>query len=230
MTSRKEKQREATIKEIKNLAWEQMKKNGPANLSLRRITSDMKMSSAAIFRYFSNRDALLDALTEDAFRSQNNLILETYRQKASASLRERFKELGKAYRNWGVENPVHYMLIYGTPIPGYLPDWHKLIPETGKGLSLLCELVALGYQTQNIKHPTPSLNPQLKEGLLNTISSRNLDFSAEIFYIALAIWSRLHGLTSLELIGQYVMLIPEPELFFTQELDSLLDELLIMED
>ena len=229
MGSRKEKQREATMQEIKNLAWEQMKENGPANLSMRRITSEMQMSSAAIFRYFPNRDALLDALTEDAFRSQNELLLKIFQSSEAAPLTQRFREMGEAYRNWGVENPVHYMLIYGTPIPGYQPDWQKMISETGKGLSLLCELVAEGYQAQKFRHPALSLNPQLSHSLLNTLKMRNMDFSPEVFYTALSIWSRLHGMTSLELIGQYAMLIPEPALFFRRELESLLNEFLIQE-
>ena len=226
MTSRKEKQREATIQEIKDLAWEQMKENGPASLSMRRIMSDMKMSSAAIFRYFSNRDALLDALTEDAFQSQNQMLQDTYDQSVSAPVRQRFKEMGLAYRNWGVENPVRYMLLYGTPIPGYQPDWVKLIPKTGKGLTLLCELVAQAVQTQNIQHFTPALDPQLSQGLIKILKTREMDFSPEIFYTALSIWSRLHGMTSLEIIGQYVMLIPEPQLFYQRELDALLKEFL----
>ena len=46
--SRREERREATLQEIKDLAWQQMAENGPASLSLREISRRMRLSSAAI--------------------------------------------------------------------------------------------------------------------------------------------------------------------------------------
>ena len=61
--TRREARRNATIEEIKAAAWEQMARNGPSAISLREISRTMKMSSAAIYRYFSSQADLLGSLS-----------------------------------------------------------------------------------------------------------------------------------------------------------------------
>ena len=222
MKSRREEQREATLREIKDLAWQQMADNGPANLSLRQITRQMRMSSAAIFRYFPNRDALLDALTEDAFLSQDAALEDSQKANVHKSPADQLWALAEAYRRWAVDNPAQYMLIYGTPIPGYQPDWERLLPAASRGLTLFLEIFESGRQAGQLALAVDQLSPDLNRHLEQVISERNYPVSPQALYLAIAAWARLHGVVSLELIGQLGLVSGDPALFFRQEVESLL--------
>ena len=67
VASRRERNRIATLAEIKATARAQMAERGAAALSLREVARQMGMSSAAIYRYFANRDELVTALIVDAY-------------------------------------------------------------------------------------------------------------------------------------------------------------------
>lgn len=222
MKSRREQQREATLEEIKDLAWQQMADNGPAKLSLRQITRQMRMSSAAIFRYFPNRDALLDTLTEDAFLSQDAALEASQEGNGHQSPERQLLALAEAYRQWAMDHPAQYMLIYGTPIPGYQPDWGRLLPAASRGLTLFLEIFESGRRAGQLTLPVDQLSPDLKRHLEGVISERDYPVSPQALYLAIAAWARLHGVVSLELIGQLGLVTGDPALFFRQEVDSLL--------
>jgi AcrR family transcriptional regulator len=81
--SRREERRDATLAEIKQAAWQQLATGGAENLSLRAISRQMRVSSPALFRYFPNREALLNALSQDAFRACNERMLQAVAETAS---------------------------------------------------------------------------------------------------------------------------------------------------
>ncbi|NSW50948.1 MAG: TetR/AcrR family transcriptional regulator [Anaerolineae bacterium] len=224
MKSRREEQREATIEEIKNLAWEQMRQMGPANLSLRQITQQMRMSSAAIFRYFENREALLDALTLDAYRVHNQILADAFNANSDKPMKEQLKSMAMAYRDWAVRNPEKYLLMYGTTIPGYQPDWSKLIPVTSEGLKLLVNVLYLDRRAgtpREMVHDDIPVN--IKMWFDVVISDRDFQADAESLLLALRLWSRLHGMISLELVGQLGLLVGDVDAYYQMEVDKMLD-------
>lgn len=70
MQSRRERLRETTSQEIKELARKQMNEDGGASaISIRGIAASMGMTAPAIYRYFPLRDDLITALIVDAYTS-----------------------------------------------------------------------------------------------------------------------------------------------------------------
>lgn len=223
--SRREEQREATLQEIKERAWQQIAEQGSANLSMRQITREMRMSSAAIFRYFENRETLLDALSEDAFQAHTTAMGSSLVAAAGAPPYERLLTLGHAYRQWAIEFPNRYMLIYGTPIAGYKPDWQRLTPSAGRGLTLFLEVFEEGRQQGELFSPVTHLSAELSDSLAQVISERGYPVEPESLYAAITAWTWLHGMVSLEIVGQLGLASGNAELLFRQGLETLMQQM-----
>ncbi len=218
--TRREERRANTIQEIKDLAWQQMASSGPGSLSLRQIARQMRMSSPAIFRYFPNREALLEALTADAFQSQNEALLGSQQAQAGGPAKDRLAALAKASRRWALDHPTQYLLIYGAPAPGYRPDWASLAPLAGQGLLIFIELFSALPGAAHVE----LLPPDLERHLAELIAARGYPVAPPALYSAIVTWSRLHGLVSLELIGQLSVLAGNPAIVFDNEIDRFLED------
>src|SRR6516164_6343320 len=110
--TRRERQRQETISEIKQLAREQVSAGGAAAVSLNAIARAMAMSPGALYRYYDSRDDLLAALAVDAYDA---LADELERAAGEAtdkagSAAERLARIAGAYRDWGIEYPNTYRL------------------------------------------------------------------------------------------------------------------------
>ncbi|MET7277539.1 TetR/AcrR family transcriptional regulator [Kribbella sp. NPDC005582] len=109
----RERYREQVRDEVKQHAWEQIATAGVAALSLNAIAKQMGVSGPALYRYFANRDELITALIRDAYRSLADAVRAAYDGGAD------LVGLAGAIREWALVDPHRYLLIYGTPVPGY---------------------------------------------------------------------------------------------------------------
>ncbi|MFJ8773496.1 TetR/AcrR family transcriptional regulator [Streptomyces microflavus] len=118
--------REQTRAEIKDLALRQLAEGGGTALALTRIAKEMGLSGPALYRYFTGRDDLLDALIRDAYDDAAAAMARAAARSAKGSrgVRARLHDLAEAYRAWAVAEPHRYLLLQGAPVPGYVapPD------------------------------------------------------------------------------------------------------------
>jgi AcrR family transcriptional regulator len=113
----RERYRDQVRAEVKEHAREQIATAGASALSLNAIAKRMGMSGPALYRYFASRDDLITELIRDAYRS----LADTFR--AAAESGADLPGLAHALRDWALDDPQRYFLIYGTPVPGYhAPD------------------------------------------------------------------------------------------------------------
>ncbi|MYW14481.1 TetR family transcriptional regulator, partial [Streptomyces sp. SID2955] len=109
----RERYRAQVREEIKKYAWEQIATAGASALSLNAIAKQIGMSGPALYRYFAGRDELITELVMDAYRS----LADTFQAEAAAGAG--LGELAQALRRWALDDPQRYLLVYGTPVPGY---------------------------------------------------------------------------------------------------------------
>ncbi|MEW2189127.1 TetR/AcrR family transcriptional regulator [Streptomyces microflavus] len=118
--------REQTRAEIKDLALRQLAEGGGTALALTRIAKEMGLSGPALYRYFTGRDDLLDALIRDAYDDAAAAMARAAARSAKGSrgVRARLHDLAEAYRAWAVAEPHRYLLLQAAPVPGYVapPD------------------------------------------------------------------------------------------------------------
>lgn len=205
--SPRERYRDQVRAEIKQHAWEQIATAGVPALSLNAIAKQVGMSGPALYRYFASRDDLITALIRDAYRSLADTVRAAFDGGADLA------GLAVTIRDWARSDPQRYFLIYGTPVPGYHApeDTTAISSEVMAVLLEACRAIPVdGPETPFDKHldghrdwagddPAPSAT----------------------LHRALAFWTRLHGVLSLELAGHFTGMKFDPDLLISDELDDL---------
>ncbi len=203
---------------IKEAAWQQLAELGASALNLRGIARDLGIAAPSIYNYFPNRDALVTALIMEAYNS----LAETQEAVEAADPVVRFSTLGRAYRQWAVTYPQRYQLIFGTPIPQYQAPEEATLPAAQRALEPLIGTLqtlwtAGRLRVERLAAPTPRLEAELEAW-----SQAAGGVPPETLYLALVVWSRVHGLVMLEITHQMSWLFEYPEAVFERELSNLL--------
>ncbi|MBC8078325.1 MAG: TetR/AcrR family transcriptional regulator, partial [Chloroflexales bacterium] len=139
--SRRERQREATSDEIKQVARQQMAEEGTAGLSLRGIARQMGLSAPALYRYYPSRDELITALIVDAFHALGDATQAAQVHMHTSDYAGRFLAMTVGYRQWALDHPVDFALIYGNPIPGYHAPAEVTTPAVRRSTAPLVNLL-----------------------------------------------------------------------------------------
>jgi len=184
---------------IKETAWKQIAQSGATALSLRAIARALKISAPAIYNYFPDRDALVTALIIDAYRSFGDSQLAARDAVPEADTLGRMKAIGIAYRTWAHTHPQRYQLIFGTPIPGYEAPLMDVLPSAARSLSALVSVVEQLRVRGKLKIRTfPEVKGEYRVSF-ETWKKYGGDADMLSMSIAMVIWSRVHGIVSLEI-------------------------------
>jgi AcrR family transcriptional regulator len=187
---------------IKETAWRLIAEFGAPALSLRAIARALSITAPAIYNYFPDRDALVTALTIDAFTSFGDVQLKARDSFPPEQLLERFRAIGLAYRAWALSYPQRYQLIFGTPIPGYEQKQIEIIPSATRSISALISVIEDFRVAGRLKSGNfPAIPPEY-EAQLSAIKSCTSNYHSLSHGVALIVWSRVHGLVSLEIGGR----------------------------
>ena len=184
---------------IKETAWKQIAEFGAPALSLRAIARELKISAPAIYNYFPSRDDLVTALIIDAYTSFGDSQLAARDAVPESQSAGRLKAIGVAYRTWAHTHPQRYQLIFGTPIPGYEGPLMEVLPSAARSLSALVNVVE---QIRAAGKLTVRNFPQVKAEYkvsFETWKKFGGDVDMLSLSVAMIIWSRVHGLVSLEI-------------------------------
>lgn len=200
-TTRRERQRAATIDEIKQTARGHMVENGAASLSLRAIAREMGMTGPALYRYFSSRDDLVTALILDAYTSLAESQEASYGAHETEPFPDRVMALAEEYRRWALQYPELYSLIFGTPIPNYHAPAEVTRPAAQRALAPIMRLLAEAHEAGEIDYPQTyqQISPKFEEIRWNSAAQEVYAEPREVVLLTLTRWSHLHGLVSLEL-------------------------------
>ncbi len=206
---------------IKETAWKQIAEYGAPSLSLRAIARELGLTAPSIYRYYPSRDDLVTAMIVDAYHA----LGETQRAAAASlpadALAERFRRLGLAYREWAIGHPQWYQLIFGTPIPGYQAPEDITVPAAAWSLQPLIENISELSASGKLRlEDLAPLTPRL-EGMLADWLAFTGDAEVEVLYLALVVWSRVHGLVSLEIGQQMPSFINDPAEVYLREINHM---------
>jgi AcrR family transcriptional regulator len=222
MTTRRERQRAATFEEIKTAALSQIAEVGAPSLSLRGVAREIGMSPAGLYRYYDGRDELLTDLIADAYNDLAAAV-ESAIGVGGDSMHDRFAAGMRAYRRWGREHPNRFLLIFGTPIPGYEA------PEGGptvEGNRRMGEaFFAVGVEAWRRGELRPaSLGRPTTGGERNLAAEIDPELPPALVPMMLGTWAHFHGLVTLEILHQFHWLYgDESDALFEGEIERLLD-------
>ena len=206
---------------IKATAWKQIAEYGAAALSLRAIARELNISAPAIYNYFPDRDALVTALIIDAYKSFGDSQIEARDSIPASDIQERMKAIGVAYRTWAHAYPQRYQLIFGTPIPGYEAPLMEVLPSAARSLSALVSVVEQLRTSGKLNVKSfPEVKPEYKGGFeMWKIHGGDADLLS--ISVAMVIWSRVHGIVSLEIAGNLPPFGASGDDLYLYEMDSI---------
>ncbi|MFD5391089.1 TetR/AcrR family transcriptional regulator [Streptomyces sp. NPDC127074] len=235
-TPRRERYRKQTREEAKAVALAQLSESGTAGISVNAIAKAMGMTGPALYRYFASRDELLTELIIDAYRD----LAETLaRAVADAVPADRFRALALALRDWAKRQPDRYLLIYGTPVPGYHapPETTEISAGLMRTIVDACATVAGagagagagggaasggGGAAMGGRQPLTELEAELARHLEGAGPwTAGEEPGGELKGRALRTWTRLHGVISLDVQGQFTGMGFDPSVLFEAEIDAL---------
>jgi len=108
--TRRETARSAVRNAILQAASELLLEAGHDGFSLRKVAERVGYTATTIYRHFADKDALLYAVTEEAFQ-----LLTARLQTAGAGVPDPFDRLqamGLAYIDFGLEHPIWYRVMF----------------------------------------------------------------------------------------------------------------------
>ena len=211
---------------IKETAWKQIAEFGAAALNLRAIARSLGITAPSIYNYFPNRDALVTALIVDAFNSLAEAQEASVNNLPPGDLAGRLPALGFAYRQWAVAYPQRYQLIFGTPIANYHAPQEITLPAAARALVPLIHAIQDIFSAGSLR--TERLAPMTTKlaSMLQSWQAFEGGSDLEVLYLALVIWSRVHGLVTLEIGNQLPAFFDDPAEIFQREIHNIINQYL----
>lgn len=159
--------------ELVHAAAQLLATDGPAALSVRAVADAVGASTSAIYAVFGSKAELVRAMHRVGFEElEAQLSAVPLTDDPWADL----LELGLAYRASAVARPHLYGVMFGRPVPEFVPDVDDA-------------MLALG----TLDH--------LRRVIQRIAATTGLPGSLDVEQVTRASWARVHGLASLELAG-----------------------------
>jgi AcrR family transcriptional regulator len=209
---------------IKDMAWKQIAEFGAAALSLRAIARELKITAPAIYNYFPDRDALVTALIIDAYTSFGDYQIASRDAQAGDDLAGRLRAIGFAYRQWALDYPQRYQLIFGTPIPGYQAPLMEILPSGARSLSALVSVID---ELRIANKLSAEGFPVVHSGYEQMFDVwRGFAGNYDIFSLSVSmiVWSRVHGLVSLEIANNLPPFGVDGSALYMYEMESIVNQ------
>jgi AcrR family transcriptional regulator len=195
-SSVRERRRAETVAEIKDAALRQLAAVGPGALSLRRVAREVGMTVQSLYHYFDSRDALLNTLVEDAHHALADAVQAAADGSRGQPPARRRLAATAAFREWALGHRAEFLLLYGTPVPGFAPG-----PGTGAAALRLAapfvDVVFDGWSAAELA--AVPLRPGAEA--LAAVDSTEIPLPPGALAVIIEHRSRMHGLVTLELLG-----------------------------
>lgn len=222
MSPRPRKEEQQNLQEaIKATAWRQIAESGAASLSLRAIARELGITAPAIYNYFPDRDALVTALIIEAYTFFGDAQIAARDAIPLEDVDGRLRATGRAYRQWATNYPERYQLIFGTPIPGYVAPFEQTFPSAARAFGVLVSVVEAIRAAGRLKADS---FPQVMPGHEGAFGMwKNYAGEADVLSLSVAvlIWSRVHGLVSLEIAGNIPPFGASGDALYEYEINSI---------
>ena len=157
--------------QLLSLAFEFIHKEDIDKLTLKILSDATNTSRSAIYKHFSSKDALIQAIMQKGFDEFDNILVPILSNR-NEEITTRFFTSARNYVDWAKKNPNLYRLLFGKKYAHIRESFVTIRSENCKGFLSLKELIEEGQEKKIIK----------KE---------------DSFIQAVVVWSSLHGLASL---------------------------------
>ena len=149
-------------------------RKGPQGFSLREVARRARVSEAAPYWHFTDREALLAAVAERGFEELAKGMMEIWSREAEPA--ERFRALGIGYVRFALAHPSHLRVMFGSEVPDKAE--HPALKAAGeRTFTLLVQAITDCQAAGQVRSGAPE-------------------------ELAVAAWSIVHGLAALLVDGK----------------------------
>jgi AcrR family transcriptional regulator len=149
-------------------------RQGPQGFSLRAVARRARVSEAAPYWHFTDREALLAAVAERGFLEMESWMLTV--RAASVDPRERLRALGVGYVRFALAHPAYLRVMFGAEVADKAAH-PGLKAAADRTFALLVQAITDGQAAAQIRRSNP-------------------------LELAVAAWSLVHGLAALLIDGK----------------------------
>lgn len=223
-SSVRERRRAETLAEIKAAALAQLADSGATKLSLREVARQVGMTVQSLYHYVDSYDALVTMLILDTHAELAAAVERAVATSVGASQGDRLVAVTLAYREWALQHRAQFLLIYGTPIPGYhAPE--TTLPEAWRQAAAFVDVVYDGWSQDELAR-IPAVGLSTRDAAAfgrraQTASDPGQPTALGLPPGALRLLHQLragmHGLVMLELLGHLGPLPGDPAALMRQE-------------
>ncbi|MDT0302842.1 TetR/AcrR family transcriptional regulator [Streptomonospora wellingtoniae] len=229
--TRRERVRQATSREIKEIARRHLTAHGASGVSLRAIAREMGMTAPGLYRYFASLNHLLEALQAELFAELGAAVDAAEASQPDSDTDGRLLAALRAVRAWGLANRPEFALLFGpagTP-PASSPE-DSPAAEAGQRfastfVALFDRLIAEGrFTVPDEPEASPALCAQL-DAFASLTGFSGDRASAGAIRVLLGCWVRFYGIVCMEVFQHLGFVSDDMETLFEAELRDLAADL-----
>jgi AcrR family transcriptional regulator len=230
--TRRDRLRADTVREIKETARRVLVEQGVDGLALRAVAREMGMSAPALYRYFDNREDLVENVVADLY-DELTAALEAARDDARpATAPIQLLACSRAFRRWAITHHAEFALLFGSAGEGVVPR-HGTGEADGPAEQaarrfgvVFATLVAQVYADRRFPIPADDqIEPALQEQLRAWCAEFPVALPIGVMQVFLSCWIRLYGLVCMEIFGHLKFALDDAGPMFEAELRSLAEVL-----
>jgi AcrR family transcriptional regulator len=203
VSTRRERQREATFEEIVSVSRQLLAEG--SELSLRAVAGRMGMTAPALYRYVGNYQELVDLV---AFEIDKAATVGF--EKAASRCPEddpggRLVVASAAFRRWAHANPREFSLVFANPVAAGACVRRELLTAATSGHYFHGLLIAVWHR-YGFAHPDlADLEPAVAAALEDPIFPIDVELIPEdhrgLLWVFISAWAALYGVVTLEVFG-----------------------------
>jgi AcrR family transcriptional regulator len=210
MPTPRERARESTRAQARNIAGQQLADGGIEALSLKAIAAELGLTGPAIYRYFANRNELLTELIVGAYDDLAAALGKAAQAAAASPPESEALAVACAFREWGRAQPHLFRLLYAAPVPGYDPNAGPLASAAQRSLDTFLRALARATAGRPVQPP-----------LASSLAAQ-LPGNPDVTYRGITGWSRLYGFVALEIEGAFASMGIDASALYQREVEALI--------
>ena len=220
--SRRERLRAQTLQEIEDSSFAIIDAEGVHALTIAALGRSMAMSAPAVYRYFPSRDALIGHLITLSYQQLTAAMGQAIEGNRRAP-RTRVRLLVAAYRDWALSHRRRYGMLFAERAGDAAADELTQTP-LDQAMALLIDLLAAIQNAAPADNTSGdrTLDSQLRQWAR---SQDRPDTTPRAATAAILIWTRIHGIVSLELTGIFDNRTIEAQRLIDLEVDNAINSL-----
>jgi AcrR family transcriptional regulator len=217
--SRRERLRAQTLREIEDACFAIIDAEGVDALSIAAVARSMAMSAPALYRYFPSRDALVAHLVTLSYQHLSDAMGQAV-DGAGRSPRTRLRLLVAAYRQWALGHRRRYGMLFGERAAD-LPAAVTSNTPLDQSMAVLIDTLT---GIQDTAPPADTSGDRTLDGQLRdwARTQQRPGTPPSAARAAIMIWTRVHGIVSLELTGIFDNQSIEAQRLIDLEIDDAL--------